>query len=180
LESKLFTTSIHFSISKNIHHLFLFLFNLLQTMEEMYSRVVYIMGWMFFFHILHGIFNYLIQPFFHHFNCYIGNQTTQKNVFLHFVVVINDSQFSSMFHFMSLDLVNFLPKIKPCFLYFCSLKFEDNWWVDNFKMSKCTLFKIIEWLKLFLETKRDVLKFPSCWNKKFVVLCTSVPMVWIF
>jgi hypothetical protein len=72
--------------------------------------VVYIIGCMLPFHIVHGIFNYLIQPFFCDFNCYIGNQTTQENVFLHFVVVINDFQFSSMFHSMSLDLADLLPK----------------------------------------------------------------------
>jgi hypothetical protein len=84
--------------------------------------MVYIMGCMLLFHIVHEIFNYLIQPFFHHFNCYIGDQTTQENVFLHFVVVINDFQFSSMFHFMSLDLVDFLPKNRTLFSIFLFTK----------------------------------------------------------
>jgi hypothetical protein len=80
-----------------------------------------------------------------------------KNVkFLLFVVIIHEFCMSCFLDVLSQELIYWMKPRNTTWLFkFLVIEYKDDQWVENFKMSKSTLFWIVDKLKLTLLKKKQ-------------------------
>lgn len=123
--------------------------------------VIFIIGCMTLFQLVDWIFNSFIQALFLNLDFVTMDfSIAHKNVkFLSFVTTIHDFCMSCFLGVLSQELKYWVkPRSTTWLSKFSIIEYKDDQWVENFKMSKSTLFWIVDKLKLTLFNKNTKYK----------------------